>query len=106
MKTLDLKQAADFLNVSENTAQELAASGEIPGAKVGRAWVFHIDMLEEWLMNEITRQTQQRNEPVEIPKVTFHTPAMPEPIKKRSGGSRRRKPVTPVPDSFTTSSQQ
>ena len=39
-RTLDLHEAADFLKISESTAQEMAANGEIPGAKIGRAWVF------------------------------------------------------------------
>ena len=38
--TLDLAQAAAFLHVHEQTLLKLARSGEVPAAKVGRAWVF------------------------------------------------------------------
>jgi len=47
--TLDLNEAANFLKISETTAQEMAASGELPGAKIGRAWVFLADDLVAWL---------------------------------------------------------
>ena len=60
MSTFDLGQAADFLKVSPCTAQEMAASGVLPGAKVGRAWVFLEDDLREWLREQIKIQQQQR----------------------------------------------
>jgi excisionase family DNA binding protein len=40
MGTLNLKQAAALLKIHPVTLQEKAKAGEIPGAKVGRAWVF------------------------------------------------------------------
>ncbi len=40
MKTLDLNEAADFLGVHRETARRLAATGKMPGAKVGKAWRF------------------------------------------------------------------
>jgi len=39
--TLNLVQAAAFLHVHEQTLLKLARIGEVPAAKVGRAWVFH-----------------------------------------------------------------
>jgi excisionase family DNA binding protein len=38
--SLDLKEAAAFLGIHPATLQSLAASGAIPGAKVGRSWRF------------------------------------------------------------------
>ena len=38
MKTYDIHEAADFLKVDRATALELAGAGELPGAKVGRAF--------------------------------------------------------------------
>ncbi|MDI1302097.1 MAG: helix-turn-helix domain-containing protein [bacterium] len=47
MNTLDLRQAADFLRIHPVTLRIKAAAGEIPGAKVGRAWVFiEVDLVE------------------------------------------------------------
>jgi excisionase family DNA binding protein len=47
MRTLNLKEAAAFLKIHPVTLQDKARAGEIPGAKIGRAWVFiEIDLLE------------------------------------------------------------
>ena len=40
MKTLDLKQAAAFLHMHPEELRSRAKRGLIPGAKVGRKWVF------------------------------------------------------------------
>ncbi|TAM09371.1 MAG: DNA-binding protein [Nevskiaceae bacterium] len=40
MSTLDLQQAAALLHVHPETLAEKARTGEIPGARIGRAWVF------------------------------------------------------------------
>ncbi|TLS18454.1 MAG: helix-turn-helix domain-containing protein [Betaproteobacteria bacterium] len=47
MATLTLQEAASFLKVHPVTLQSKARSGEIPGAKVGKCWVFlEIDLIE------------------------------------------------------------
>jgi hypothetical protein len=38
--TLDLTQASAFLHVHEQTLLKLVRAGDVPAAKVGRAWVF------------------------------------------------------------------
>jgi excisionase family DNA binding protein len=40
VETLDLKQAADYLKMHWQTLREKAKSGEVPGAKIGKQWVF------------------------------------------------------------------
>jgi excisionase family DNA binding protein len=40
MDTLTLQEAAALLKIHPVTLQDKARAGEIPGAKVGRAWVF------------------------------------------------------------------
>lgn len=55
MKTLDIIEAADFLHCSDDTIRELVASGELPGAKVGRKWVFVDVDLVEWLRTQYAR---------------------------------------------------
>lgn len=40
IKSLDLKEAAEFLGLHPSTLQARARGGVIPGAKVGRAWRF------------------------------------------------------------------
>ena len=87
VRTFDLKQAADFLKVSPCTAQEMAASGELPGAKIGRAWVFLEEDLVNWLREQIKIQRLQRQEqhPILSEVPSGLTPRM-------SRGTRRRKP--------------
>jgi len=40
VRTHDLRQAAALLRVHPETLRQMAKTGVIPGAKVGRAWVF------------------------------------------------------------------
>ncbi|WP_374538533.1 helix-turn-helix domain-containing protein [Chitinimonas taiwanensis] len=65
MSTLDIKGAAELLNVHENTVLTLAAEGDIPGAKIGRAWVFIEDDLIVWLRLKTKTQTEARRREVE-----------------------------------------
>lgn len=60
MKSLDLKEAAEILKVHENTVMELVGNGMIPGAKIGRAWVFIDEDLFDYLRKEIVRQSAAR----------------------------------------------
>ncbi|MGP1666151.1 MAG: helix-turn-helix domain-containing protein [Rhodanobacter sp.] len=52
MKTYDINETAEFLKVDRATALGLAGSGELPGAKVGRAWVFLESDLVDYLRAE------------------------------------------------------
>ncbi|MCB1753517.1 MAG: helix-turn-helix domain-containing protein [Gammaproteobacteria bacterium] len=58
--TFGLEQAACFLHINKCTARELAASGRLPGAKIGRAWVFLEQDLIDWLRDQVRIQQQQR----------------------------------------------
>jgi hypothetical protein len=49
MKTLDLKEAAGFLRCHPEEVRRRAKAGMLPGAKVGRAWVFLEDDLASYL---------------------------------------------------------
>jgi excisionase family DNA binding protein len=40
MNTLTLNQAAEFLKIHPQTLRARALSGELPGAKIGKSWVF------------------------------------------------------------------
>jgi excisionase family DNA binding protein len=59
MSTLTLQQAAALLKIHPVTLQEKARAGVIPGAKIGRAWVFvEIDLLEH-IRAQYTRRAFQ-----------------------------------------------
>ncbi len=47
MKTLDLHAAAELLHIHPVTLRDKARAGEIPGAKIGKSWVFvEVDLIE------------------------------------------------------------
>ncbi|MHB0981926.1 MAG: helix-turn-helix domain-containing protein [Thiobacillus sp.] len=47
MKTLDLQEAAELLHLHPVTLRDKARLGEIPGAKIGKAWVFvDVDLID------------------------------------------------------------
>ena len=60
MNTLDIDECAEFLKINKNTASELASKGMLPGAKIGRAWVFLEDELIEYLRSETRNQQRRR----------------------------------------------
>jgi hypothetical protein len=45
MRTLNLQAAAQFLHMSPEELRQRAKAGKVPGAKVGRRWVFLEDDL-------------------------------------------------------------
>jgi hypothetical protein len=49
MKTLNLKEAAEFLKMTPEGLRVKAARGEVPGAKPGKCWCFFQDDLAEHL---------------------------------------------------------
>ena len=62
VKTYDIHEAADFFKIDRSSALDLAGSGDLPGAKVGRAWVFLESDLVEYLRDRVRRQTTERRE--------------------------------------------
>ncbi len=61
-ETLSLTEASEYLNTSVSTLEELVDVGSVPAAKIGKAYVFHIEHLREYLRAEIERQTAERRE--------------------------------------------
>ncbi|MDE3021156.1 MAG: helix-turn-helix domain-containing protein [Pseudomonadota bacterium] len=60
MKTYDLVEAAEILKIHPKTLTELAQSGELYAAKIGRAWVFMERDLETYLRMKSREQTKER----------------------------------------------
>jgi hypothetical protein len=70
--------------------QVMAADGRIPGAKIGKAWVFMEEGVANYLREQIRIQTQQRqlregNDPE--PSTTLTPPAI-EKVKVARGRKR------------------
>jgi len=58
--TLDLIEAAALLKICKASMQQKANVGDVPGAKIGRSWVFIKKDLLSWLKNEANRQQKIR----------------------------------------------
>jgi excisionase family DNA binding protein len=56
---LDVKNAADFLNLSTETIRILARANKIPAAKIGRQWRFSEDDLIKFIRSQyVTTRTE------------------------------------------------
>ena len=62
MKTLDIDECAEFLKINRTAASEMAVTGDLPGARIGPAWVFLEDDLVEYLRTLIRHQRRERQE--------------------------------------------
>lgn len=60
--TMNLEESGKYLNISGETMRNLADSGTIPGAKVGKGWVFRTKDLDYYLDDVISKQTDERRE--------------------------------------------
>ena len=60
--TLNLKETALLLNTSISKTHDLAQKGILPGAKVGKAWVFLRTEVVKWLLNETRKQQKIRKQ--------------------------------------------
>jgi hypothetical protein len=62
IESYDLQQAAAFLNMHPDTLQRKAAAGEIPGAKIGKNWVFINIHLVQFVSEQYAdRQTERKS---------------------------------------------
>ena len=66
MSTNNLEEAAKYLKTSSDTVRDMADVGTIPGAKVGKAWVFRTSDLDAYLGEVIARQTEERREAMKL----------------------------------------
>ncbi len=69
-KVLNTKEAAAYLGMGIRTVYRLTASGQIPAAKVGGHWRFHVYALDRWLIS-LSEDNLVKNNPNRV-KVTRH----------------------------------
>ena len=48
-KLLNIRESAEFLNISHHTLYKLLERKEVPAAKVGGSWRFSPEMLDQWV---------------------------------------------------------
>ena len=56
-QVLTVKEVAEYLKVNERTVYRMAASGELPGFKVGASWRFKVDDIENWIDKQKKRNS-------------------------------------------------
>lgn len=91
MRSLDLEECAAYLKVDRTTVLKLAMQGVLPGAKIGRSWVFPEDELAAFLSSEVKRQQAERRELQSAPSsaLDMHpTRSVPDVLTKRKRGQR------------------
>ncbi|WP_150584294.1 helix-turn-helix domain-containing protein [Pandoraea communis] len=99
-ETLGLHECAALLKIHPNSATKLAKLGMIPGAKIGRSWVFHRKDVMSFLTTEVKRQTEER--------VRAAAPPQPHGFYRRTrGGKLIPLPyLPPLPDEVAVKSKR
>lgn len=94
MKTFDIDECAEFLKVDRKTALRLSGEGKLPGAKIGRAWVFLEDDMADYLRAQVRIQARQRQVEAEVElnleTAAARTPSMLPPVRR--GRQKRELP--------------
>ena len=83
MRSCNLDECADFLKIHGDSAADLAASGGIPAAKIGRRWVFLEENLVAYLRTEIRVQTNERQERADMEGGREAVALLPRPFIRR-----------------------
>ena len=73
MRTLDLAEAADFLHIHKEELRVRAKRGVVPGARVGRRWVFLEQDLADYLRSLYTVRRQALKVPSGIEVKQWHS---------------------------------
>lgn len=89
-ETYSITEAAEYLNTSSETVEELIDLGLIPAGRIGKAYVLHITDLREYLRAEIERQTAERREHAKLIASGRLTRSERPTVKTGSGSARTK----------------
>lgn len=56
------QEVAEYLRLTEATIYKLAQAGEIPAMKVGRAWRFKRELIDEWFRQCAFARNEEQEE--------------------------------------------
>jgi excisionase family DNA binding protein len=59
-ETMNLPTVASYLGARTETVAQLARKGELPGAQIGKGWIFLREDVLRFLRNRIARETESR----------------------------------------------
>lgn len=90
MKTYTLKEAANFLKIHPDTLRERVLGGIIPGAKIGKAWVFIEKDLAQYIRKNYRQAVDPSSNNTELYKsnvvlsdeATHRQPQIPSKVNK------------------------
>jgi Helix-turn-helix domain len=88
MDTLNLEEAAAFLKIHPVTLCSKAATGEVPGARIGKRWVFVKDDLVAHIRSQYPMQAMEGVQTMGTSSCHFSKEKI-RPI----GGSKSRRPT-------------
>ena len=46
---MTIDELAAYLKLSKSSLYQFARAGKVPGAKIGRTWRFHKDVIDTWI---------------------------------------------------------
>jgi excisionase family DNA binding protein len=67
-ETVSLEEAATLCKASKDTIGGFATRGELPGARIGKHWVFFKDDVLTFIRSHVVEQTLSRKEQLQHPK--------------------------------------
>jgi excisionase family DNA binding protein len=56
---LTVREVAEYLRLSQAKVYRLAKEGSLPVFRIGKAWRFRKDLLDEWLVRQSTMNAAQ-----------------------------------------------
>jgi hypothetical protein len=92
-ETLDLQGVATLLKAEPETIAQYARTGELPGTKMGKSWVFLRGDVIAFLRQRIVQETEMRRGSCGEPMLATQPSAVIVPSKQRT----RRTVLPPLP---------
>lgn len=97
---LNAEECAELLRCCTDTVEEMSRSGELPGVKFGRGWIYVTSDLLAYLAEKARREAEERRAGLTRPASSV------EPIHTKVKPQRRTPPALPVPPTTFASSPQ
>lgn len=96
-ETMDLQTAAAYLGAKAETISQLARKGDLPGAQIGKGWIFLREDVLDFLRKCIAAETEARRVTRDIERVSGGKEnEIAQPVAVLQTRTRRRAPP-PLP---------
>ena len=89
-ETINAEQCAELLYCTEQRIEELTRTGELPGMKFGRGWIYEKADLLAYIADRARKEAEERRQDLNARKAI---PRLDMPIRPR----RQAPPPLPVP---------